>query len=45
GPTLAARIIEYRRKHGYFAEKKDLKKVKGIGSAKFEDVREMINVE
>jgi len=44
GPVLADRIIEYRRKHGYFSQREDLQKVKGIGAAKFEDVKEMISV-
>lgn len=44
GPVLADRIIEYRRKHGYFAQREDLQKVKGVGAAKFKDVKEMISV-
>jgi len=44
GPVLADRVIEYRKRHGYFAQKEDLQKVKGIGGAKFEEVKEMISV-
>jgi uncharacterized protein len=35
GPTLANRIIDYRREHG-FDSRQDLKKVKGIGARSFE---------
>ena len=35
GPTLANRIIDYRREHG-FDSRQDLKKVKGVGARSFE---------
>ncbi len=35
GPTLANRIIDYRREHG-ITSRQDLKKVKGIGARSFE---------
>ena len=35
GPTLANRIVEFRRDHG-FGSRKDLRKVKGIGDRAFE---------
>jgi len=45
GPAIAARIIEYRKVNGYFCTKEDLKKVKGIGPSKFENIKEMIYTE
>ncbi|PIU41805.1 MAG: hypothetical protein COS99_03265 [Candidatus Omnitrophica bacterium CG07_land_8_20_14_0_80_42_15] len=45
GPKLAARIIEYRKANGYFSIKEDLKKVKGIGQHKFEEIKEFIKTE
>lgn len=35
GPKLAQEIIKYRETYGPFKKKEDLKKVKGIGDAKF----------
>ena len=35
GPTLAARIVDYQREHG-FGSRQDLRKVKGIGDRAFE---------
>ena len=34
GPTLARRIVEYRRQHGPFRSVEDLVQVRGIGAAK-----------
>ena len=42
GPSLAKRIVEYRKKEGNFLVLEDLKKVQGIGAAKFERLREKI---
>lgn len=36
GPTIAARIVEYREKNGPFKTPEDIKKVKGIGDRTFE---------
>lgn len=36
GPTTAERIVEYRDKHGRFADRETLKKVKGLGPKAFE---------
>ena len=44
GPALAQRIIDYRAENGDFAEISDIMKVSGIGSAKFEKLREHITV-
>ena len=39
GPSLASRIIEYREQNGKFNTIEELKNVKGIGDAKFEDLK------
>lgn len=45
GPTIAARIIEYRSLYGKFTAKEDLTKVKGIGPKTFENLKDLITVE
>jgi len=45
GPTLASDIVAYRKKHGSFLSKEDLKKVGGIGPKKFDNIQYMIKVE
>lgn len=42
GPSLAKRIVEYRKQEGSFSALEDLKKVQGIGAAKFERLRDKI---
>ena len=42
GPTMAKRIIEYRETEGAFTAIEDIKKVKGIGEAKFEKMKDKI---
>ena len=44
GQELAQRIIDYRSSIGAFNSAEELKKVKGIGSRKFEALRDRINV-
>ena len=44
GPSLAAKIIEYREKNGKFKAIDDLKNVSGIGEAKFEGIRKQIAI-
>ena len=39
GPVLASRIIEYRKVHGPFATLDELRKVRGIGAALFDDIK------
>ena len=39
GSSLASRIIEYREQNGKFNSIEELKNVKGIGDAKFEDLK------
>jgi competence ComEA-like helix-hairpin-helix protein len=42
GPTLAARIVDYRRKNGSFRRFKDLLNVKGIGEKKLRQIQPFI---
>jgi competence ComEA-like helix-hairpin-helix protein len=42
GPAMSANIIEYRAKHGPFRNLADIKKVKGIGPAKFAGISDKI---
>lgn len=44
GPAMADRIIADRREHGPFKNVEDLKRVKGIGSKKFEKLRKYLHV-
>jgi len=44
GPTLAQRIVDYRKLHGAFAKIEDLNNVSGIGDKKFADIKDMIVV-
>lgn len=42
GPAMAKRIVDYRTEKGKFESIDDLKKVRGIGAAKFEKLRDKI---
>jgi competence ComEA-like helix-hairpin-helix protein len=42
GPALAQRIVEYRQRSGYFRVPGDLLRVRGIGPAKLERIRDLI---
>ena len=44
GEIIASRIIKYRRLHGDFKEKGELKNIKGIGEKKFQDINEHITI-
>jgi competence protein ComEA len=44
GPKLAAEIIKYRETYGPFKNKDDIKKVKGIGDAKYAKIADSITV-
>ena len=41
---LAARIIEYRENEGGFQSTEDLMKIKGIGQAKYEKLKEVVRI-
>lgn len=42
GPSTAQKIIEYRETEGQFATPEDIMKVKGIGKAKYEKMKDRI---
>ena len=44
GPSLAEAVIDYREKNGRFLFKSDIMKVRGIGKAKFESIKDSISV-
>jgi competence protein ComEA len=44
GPTLAEAIVRERERRGGFASVEDLKQVRGIGEARFADIRELVVV-
>lgn len=44
GPAMARHIIEYRDKHGGFTDCEQLQQVKGIGTAKFEKLKDKVTV-
>ncbi|MDI6709971.1 MAG: ComEA family DNA-binding protein [Bacillota bacterium] len=44
GPSLAARIIQYRQENGPFASVEDLVNVPGIGEKKLADLRDRVTV-
>ena len=44
GSAMAKRIIEYRETQGMFQSPEDLKKVRGIGEAKFEKMKDRVTI-
>ena len=44
GPSLAARIVDYREKHGPFQRVEDLMNVRGIGEKSFLKLRERVTI-
>ena len=44
GPSIAKKIVEYRQQNGKFTSIDELQEVKGIGEAKFENIKEYIMV-
>ncbi len=44
GPQTAARIVEYRQKHGGFKKIEELMNVKGIGEKSFLKIKPLITV-
>lgn len=44
GPSLALRIVNYRKENGKFSSIEDIKNVSGIGEAKYEDIKNYIKI-
>ena len=44
GPAMAAAIIAYRNEHGSFTSVEELKQVKGIGAAKYEKLKDVVDL-
>ena len=44
GPKLARRIIEFRKINGTFETIQDIVRVRGIGKAKFDEIKDAISV-
>ncbi|MDD5217031.1 MAG: ComEA family DNA-binding protein [Candidatus Omnitrophica bacterium] len=44
GPRIAERIIQYRDQNGPFKNPEDLAKVRGVGSAKLQKIKDQIKV-
>ncbi len=45
GPTTAQQIVDYRSRNGPFQKIEDIKNVKGIGPATFEQIKDWITVD
>lgn len=44
GPSIASKIVNYRKEKGKFLKIEDIKNVSGIGEAKFEKIKKYISV-
>lgn len=44
GPSLALKIIEYRKQNGKFSSIEGLKEVSGIGDSKFDAIKDLVTV-
>ena len=44
GPSIAQRIIDYREENGNFQKIEDVQNVKGMGDAKYEEIKDKITV-
>lgn len=44
GPTLAQRIVDYRSTHGPFKTPEDLMNVSGIGTGRYEQIKDLITI-
>jgi competence protein ComEA len=44
GPVLAQRIVDFREQHGGFGSVADLRKVTGIGDARFSELKDRVTV-
>ena len=44
GPVMAGQILEYRRRRGAFTSTEELKEIKGIGAAKWEQLKDLVEL-
>jgi len=44
GPVLAQRILDYRTKHGGFRTVEELRKVEGLGEARYAQLKDLVTV-
>lgn len=44
GPVLAQRIIDHREQHGPFRSVSDLRRVSGIGEARYQELKDLVTV-
>ena len=44
GPSIASKIVSYRKENGKFKSIEELKKVNGIGESKYKKIKELIKV-
>lgn len=44
GPSTALKIINYREEHGKFKSIEEIKEVPGIGDAKYDNIKDMIEI-
>ena len=44
GPSIAAKIIDYREQNGKFNSIEEIKEVSGIGEAKYEKIKDSITI-
>lgn len=44
GESTAQKIIKYREEHGSFKNIEELKEVKGIGDAKYEEIKDLVDI-
>lgn len=44
GPSIALKIINYRKENGKFSKIEDIKNVSGVGDSKFESIKKFITV-
>jgi len=44
GPVLAQRIVDHRNRTGGFKSVEELRKVEGVGDARFEQIKDLVTV-
>jgi competence protein ComEA len=44
GPVLAQRIVDHRTRTGGFRSVEELRKIEGVGDARFEQIKDLVTV-